>query len=142
VSLALLTAVLEWVEQLRIQARQASEVLGVYLVCFALVAGIDEPPLARIGYQDLMATFLLEHPAHPGRMGSCFYSYAQRLLLRSEASPEGLWGGAQPTLLDHLTALCVDEAEVAILVAQIQSGCNLWLYFATIHLGSILLSGR
>ncbi len=39
----------------------------------------------------------------------------------------------QPTLLDHLAALCVDEAEVGVFVAEIQSGCHLWLVAATIH---------
>jgi hypothetical protein len=47
--------------------------------------------------------------------------------------------GAQPTLLDDLAALRVDEAQIGVLVAEIQSGCHLWLYFATIHGGPILL---
>ena len=34
---------------------------------------------------------------------------------------------------------CVDEAQVGVLVAEIQSGCHLWLVFATIHGGPILL---
>jgi hypothetical protein len=78
-SLALLTPVFERIKQLRIKTRQAGKVLGVYLVGFAPVC-VDEPRLARIGYQDVVAT-LLEHPASPGRVGACLYGYAQPLLL-------------------------------------------------------------
>src|SRR5215210_3616422 len=72
-------------------------------------------------------------------MGSRFYRYAQ-MPLRAKASPKGFRAGAQPTLLNHLTAVLVDEAQVGVLVAQVQSGCRLWLLFATIHSGPILLS--
>src|SRR3712207_5328586 len=137
-SLRVFSAVLEWVEQLRIQRCQASQILSVYLIGLAFV-GVDEPHFARIGYQHLVSA-LLEHSANPGRVGSCLYGYAQRLLLRVEASPEGLRGGTQPTLLHNLTALGVDEAQMAVFVAEIQSGCNLWPPLATIHSGSILLS--
>jgi hypothetical protein len=41
-SLELFTAVFEWVQQLRIQTCQASQILSVYLICFAFV-GVDEP---------------------------------------------------------------------------------------------------
>ena len=41
-SLAPFTVVLEWVEQLRIQTRQASQSLGAYLVGLSLVR-VDEP---------------------------------------------------------------------------------------------------
>jgi hypothetical protein len=34
----------------------------------------------------------------------------------------------------------VDEAEVGVVVAEVQSGCRLRLLFATIHGGPILLS--
>jgi hypothetical protein len=44
-SLGILTAVLEWVEQLRIEACQASQVLSIDLVGLAFV-GIDEPQFA------------------------------------------------------------------------------------------------
>ena len=82
---------------------------------------------------------LLQQPAHPGRMGSGFYGYAQRPL-RSEASFEGCWGGVQPALLDYLTVLLIDEAQVGVFVAYVQSGCRLWLVFATIYGGPILLT--
>jgi hypothetical protein len=45
------------VEQLRVQARQTSEVFGVDLVGLSPV-GIDEPQLAGIGHQDLVAALL------------------------------------------------------------------------------------
>jgi hypothetical protein len=67
--------------------------------------------------------------------------YAQRPL-KGEAPPEGLGAGTQPTLLHNLTASLVDEAQVAVFVAEVQSGCHLWLLFATIHCGPILLPGR
>jgi hypothetical protein len=67
---------------------------------------------------------------------------SQRLQLGGEASPEGFGGGAQPALLHNLTALCVDEAQLGIFVAEIEPGCHLRLHFATIHGGPILLPGR
>ena len=91
----------------------------------------------RIGHQNLMAA-LLEHPADPRRVGSSLDGHAQRPL-GGEASPEGLWGGAQPTLLDRLATVRVDEAQIAVLVAQVQSGCHPWVVAATIIHGPILL---
>jgi hypothetical protein len=95
----------EWVQQLRIHSCQASEVLGVNLIRFAFV-GVDESQFAGIGHKDLVGA-PFEQTAYPGRVGSCLYGYAQWLLLGGEASPEGLWGRTQPTLLDHLAALSV-----------------------------------
>src|SRR5918998_639496 len=43
---------------------------------------------------------------------------------------------------DYLIGLLIDEAEVGVLVAEVQSGCHLRLLFASIHGGPILLSGR
>ena len=63
-SLALFASVLEWIEQLRVHSSQASQVLGIYLICLTLV-GVDEPQLAGVSHQDLVATFL-KHPARPG----------------------------------------------------------------------------
>src|SRR5215218_5753973 len=53
-----------------------------------------------------------------------------------------LRGGAQPALFHNLTALCVDEAQVGAFVAEIEPGCHLRLFAATIHGGPILLPGR
>src|SRR5215208_2650378 len=77
-SLGVYAPVLEWVEQLRIKTCQASQVLGVDLIRFALV-GVDEPRLARIGHQDLVAT-LLQHPACPRRVGPGLDCYTHGLL--------------------------------------------------------------
>ena len=129
----------EWVQQLRVQACQASQILGVYLVGFALV-GVDEPQFAGIGHQDLVATLLsstlLTHgewvPASMAmRRGS---SEAKRRLKAS---------GVVRSLPSSITSplSLVDEAQVGVLVAEIQPGCHLWLHFATIHCGPILLSG-
>src|SRR5215210_8473333 len=71
-------------------------------------------------------------------MGSRLYGYAQRVL-RGEASSESLGGGTQPTFLHNLATLLIDEAQVGVLVAEVQSGCYLWSLFATIHCGPILL---
>src|SRR5215218_8962426 len=127
-SLALFSPVLERVQELRIQTRQASQVLGVYLVGLALV-GVDQPRLARIGYQHLVATLLLEYSANPGGVSARLYGYAQRLL-RAKVSLEGLGSGSQPTLLEHRATICLDAARVAVSVAQTQSGSNLWLRLA------------
>src|SRR3954451_7868786 len=61
--------------------------------------------------------------------------------LGGEAPLECLWGGAQPAFLHDLAAVLVDEAKVGVFVAEVQSGCHLWMLFATIHSGPILLSG-
>jgi hypothetical protein len=55
---------------------------------------------------------------------------------------EGLGVGAQPALFDALAVVRVDEAQVGVLVCEIESGCHLWLFAATIHGGPILLPGR
>src|SRR5215208_66974 len=57
-----------------------------------------------------------------------------------EAPPEGLGVGSQPTLLDHLAAVLIDEAQVGVFVAEVQSCRRPWSLFVTIHLGPILLS--
>jgi hypothetical protein len=57
VSLGPFTPVLERIEQPGIQACQASQILGVDLICFAFV-GVDEPQLPGIGHQDLVTTLL------------------------------------------------------------------------------------
>jgi hypothetical protein len=56
-SLGAFAPMLEGVQELGIQACQAGQVLGVYLVGFAFV-GLDEPQFTSIGNQDLMATLL------------------------------------------------------------------------------------
>ena len=100
-SLGVLTAVLKRVEQLRINACQASEILSIYLIGFALV-GVDEPHFTRIGYKDLMAA-LLEHSANPGRMSARLHGDSQ-WPLRGKAYPASLRSGAQPAFLDHFAA--------------------------------------
>jgi hypothetical protein len=52
---------------------------------------------------------------------------------RSEASPQSFWGGAQPALLYNLTAFGVDEAQVGVFVAEVQSCGHLRLFPANIH---------
>jgi len=117
-SLGVLTAVFERIKQLRIQTCQASQILGVYLICFA-PGGVDEPQFPSIGYQHLVAA-VLEYPANPRRVGARLYGYAQRLvLLRGEALPEGLGDGTQPTLLDHFAAFGVQQAHMAVFVPKI-----------------------
>ncbi len=54
-SLALFAPMLYGVEELQIHSCQASQVLGVYLICLAFV-GVDEPQFAGIGNQDLVAS--------------------------------------------------------------------------------------
>jgi hypothetical protein len=66
-------------------------------------------------------------------VGADLDGYCAEQLLGGKTPPEGLGAGTQPALLDHLTTLCVDEAEIAVFVAEIHSGCHLWLLFATIH---------
>jgi hypothetical protein len=56
-SLGVFASVLEWVQELRIQTCQAGQVLSIDLIGLTLV-GVDEPRLARIGYQYLVAALL------------------------------------------------------------------------------------
>jgi hypothetical protein len=104
-SLGAFTPVPEWVQQLRIEACQASEILGVDLIRFAFV-GEDVSQFAGIGHQDLVST-LPQEPVNPRRVGSRFYGDAHGLLGR-EASPEGFGSGAQSALLHNLAALLID----------------------------------
>jgi hypothetical protein len=115
--LGVFAPMLERVQELRIQTRQASQVLGVHLIRLALV-GIDEPQFASIGHQYLVAAFL-EHPAHPRRVSTRLHCDAHRRLLRSETPPQSLGSGTQPAFLHNLTALLIDEAEVGVLVAYV-----------------------
>jgi hypothetical protein len=62
--LGIFAPMFEWVQQLRVETRQASKVLGIDLVGLALVS-VNEPQFAGIGYQDLVTT-LLEYTANPG----------------------------------------------------------------------------
>jgi hypothetical protein len=65
--------------------------------------------------------------------------YARAAPKKSAVSwPRG-WS-AQPTLLHNLATMLVDEAQVGILVAGVQSGCHQRMIFATIHGGPILLA--
>jgi hypothetical protein len=41
----------------------------------------------------------------------------------------------QPTFLQNLATVLIEEAQVGVFVAEIQSGCHVWLVFATIHGG-------
>jgi hypothetical protein len=137
VGLGIFAPVLERVQQLRIEACQAAQVLGICLVGLSLV-GVDESQFASVGHQHLVAQ-LLEHPARPGRVGAGLDGYAHRRPLGGEASPEGFGAGTQPTLFDHLAALLIDEAQVGVFVAYVQSGCRPWFVPANIHGGPILL---
>src|SRR5215203_1434773 len=131
-SLALLTPVLERIQQLRVHSSQASQVLCIHLIGLSLI-GVDQTQFAGVGHTDLVAT-LLKYPARPGRVGSSLYGYAH-VLLGGEASLEGFGAGTQPTLLHYLATLLVDETEVGVLVAEIHSGCHLWLPLANITHG-------
>jgi hypothetical protein len=136
VRLRCLSPMLQRPEQLGVYSGKTSQLLGIQPVGLAPLA-IDQSRLARVGHQDPVVT-LFEHSAHPRRVGSHLNSDCHPLL-GAKAPPEGLRGGTQPTLLDHLAALLVDEAEVGILVAQIHSGCQQRCSSATIIHGPILL---
>src|SRR5215217_5218320 len=60
---------------------------------------------------------------------------------RSEAKRRLKVSGLVRSLPSHYRATCcVDEAQVGVFVAYVQSGCHLRLLFATIHGWPILLS--
>ena len=62
-------------------------------------------------------------------------------LLGFKAPPEIVWGGAQAALFYDLAAFGVDEAQIAVLVAEVHSSRHLHLLPATITRGPILLCG-
>jgi hypothetical protein len=105
--LGVFAPMLERVQELRIKTRQASQVLGVYLIRLALV-GIDEPQFAGIGHQHLVAAFL-EHPAHPRRVSTRLNCDAHGLL-RTETPPQSLRSGTQPTAAAALRVVVAEEA--------------------------------
>ena len=111
-----LAAVLQRVQKLGIHPRQPGQILRVQLVGFAFV-GVDEMELPGVCDQDLMSA-LFEKTAHPRRVGSHLDGDRKRLL-RIEPAPHGLRGGAQSALLDDLTALVVQQAEIAVLVPEV-----------------------
>ena len=100
---------------------------------------VDQPGLARIGYQYLVAQ-AFEDPVHPARVSADFDGDLQ-LLLGVEAAAEVLRGGAQPALLNELATVGVEDAQLTVLVAEVQPYRHLRLLGATIIHGSILLSG-
>jgi hypothetical protein len=83
---------------------------------------------------------LLEQPANPRRVSARLYGDAQPLLLRLKAALEGPRSGAQPALLDHLTAFGIEQTQVGISISQIQPYRHMLRSFATIIHGPILLS--
>ena len=88
--------------------------------------------LAGIGHQDLVAA-LLEQPANPGRVGSGLDGYAQEAARRRSVALKA--SGVVRSLPSSITSplVRVDEAQIGVLVAEVQSGCHLWLFAATIH---------
>src|SRR5215216_7148540 len=137
-SLGLLAAMLYGIQKLGIGSGKTRQLLGVELVGLTLVA-VDQPCLARIGHQNLV-TAVMEDPVHPGRVGTDFDGDLH-LLPRVEAATEVVWGSTQPALLEELTTVGVEDAQIAVLVAEVQTHRHLRLLGATITHGSILLSG-
>ena len=94
-SLRLFTPVLDGIQKLGIYPGQARQLLSVELIGLTLVT-VDQPGLARIGYQYLVAQ-AFEDPVHPARVSADFdgdlHLFGQHR--RDEASAEVLRGGAQ-----------------------------------------------
>src|SRR5215207_6985957 len=139
-SLRVLASVLERVKKLGIDSGKTGQVLCVELVGLAPLA-VDEPELSGISDQNRVAT-LFEQTTHPGRVGPHLDGDLQPLVHGVEALPEGLRCGTQPTLLDDLATSGIQQAQMAVLIPEIQPGCHLWLVAATIRHGPILLPGR
>jgi hypothetical protein len=99
--------VLERVKKLGIDPGKTGQVLCIELVGLAPLT-VDEPHLPGVGDQNLVATFF-EQTTHPGRVGPHLDGDLQRLLHGVEALPEGLWCATQPTLLDDLAALGIQQ---------------------------------
>src|SRR5215207_4823622 len=120
-------------EQLGVETGQASQLLSVDPVGLAAL-GVDELQFAGVGDQDLVSTFL-EQTARPRRVGARLDGDAHRSL-RTKAPPEGFGGGANPALLDHLAALGVQQAQVAVAIPEIDAGNHRGLSTVSIlHMG-------
>jgi hypothetical protein len=109
------------------------DLLRIYLICLAFI-GVDKPQLPGIGDQYLVTT-LLEHPACPRRVSSRLHCDALRLL-GGEASQKALGVVCSLPIISPLTVSMRQRWE--LFVAEIHSGCHMWLHFATIHGGPIL----
>src|SRR5215218_9590779 len=133
VSLRLFSPMLYWVEKLGIDSGQARKLLGIELVGLMLVA-VDQARLARVGDKYLVSA-LFEDPVHPVRM-STDLDGDLHLLFGVKAAAEIVGSRAQPTLLDHLAALVVEDIQITVLVAEVQSCRHLHLLGATIIHGA------
>jgi hypothetical protein len=91
-SLGLLTAMLDGVQQFGVNSRKTGQLLSVEFVGLAFV-GIDQPGLARIGYKDFVAA-LMEDPAYPGWVGA-HLDGDLHLLFGVEAAAQAIRGGTQ-----------------------------------------------
>src|SRR5215217_6909194 len=105
-------------EQTSIEACQAGEVLGIEPVVLAAL-GVDEPELAGVGHQDLVAA-PSQQAADPGRVRARLERHAHRLDA-DETPLEGLRGRGDAGLLDDLAGLGVQQAQVAVTVSYVDA---------------------
>ena len=109
---------LERREQLRVQPRQAGEVLGVEPVRLAALT-VDEPQLPWVGHQHLVAQ-TLKQSADPWGVGAGLDGYPHPLSFR-EVPFERRGACADLALFDHFAVSGVDEAQVAVPVAYVST---------------------
>jgi hypothetical protein len=127
---------LERGQQLGIESGKPGQVLGVYLVGFALVL-VDQAQLTSVGHQHLVST-LFQKPTDPGRVGSHFDGDTHGLATL-ETLPESLGRGAQAALFDHVASVGVDEAQVALCLSPRSSPA---VIFGILLVLSFLVMGR
>ena len=129
---------LDGVEKLRIYPGQTGQFLSIELVGLTL-ATVDQPRLSGIGYKHLMPA-LFQKAAYPSRVGADLDGDLH-LLCGVEAAVEIVRGSAQPTFLNELAAFGVEDAQITVLVTEVQPHRHLLrLLGANITHGSILLS--
>src|SRR3712207_2539602 len=112
-------SMLERREQLRVQPRQAGEVLGVETVRLAPLT-VDEPQLPWVGLQHLVAQ-TLKQSADLWGVGAGLDGYPHPLSFR-EVPFERRGACADLALFDHFAVSGVDRAQVAVPVAYFDSG--------------------
>jgi hypothetical protein len=104
-------------EELRIEPRQASQMLSIGFVGLAGVL-VDQTQPAGVGYQDLMPE-LLEQAAGPTRVGAGLHGHPAGWQA-GELAPEGRFRGGDACFLDGFALLIQDE-DIGALVTQVQT---------------------
>lgn len=114
------TAVMDGGEQLRVEPGQPGQVFGIGSIVLARVL-VDQAQLPGVRDKDLMPEMGQER-ADPTGVGPDLHGHPAGRK-GSEPALQRTGGGGNAALFDHL-AVRIEEAEIGLLVAQIDAGKN------------------